>query len=264
MKSKFLHVLAAVEARETHLRQTDGKDLWAIGAALIKDMKDLTGADKFGAIEKAMKECSKLLLTKGFDYSTITLRNIWETAIAFPVARRHAEVSFFAHTEAGNPDILDWIVKQVGDGVSGRDVRDWVKRWHSLHAIKRQGKKAAAVKKKATARTDKEREAAQREIDENTDAPTPKELPVPDRESQHQLHVLAEVLDIDGDARSITKTLRANLARLHKLDEINAEFVEALVEHHDAVIEAAKQIVNFVSNAKRNGLVIIEGGKKSA
>jgi len=265
--SKFPHVIAAVEAREKHKGQVEGRDLWAIGDALVKDCGPAIASDSSkhnGSFVKLKAVAAELTKLGYQEYAIVTLTHLRDTATAFPTNRRHYELSFNTHFEANNPDFLDWMVEEHGTDISKRDVRAMWVRWRALETKQRQKKVVAAQERKRTATTEHERRAAEREIAEHKDMPPPRATSVPDKESRHELRSLAEILDIDRNAKAITKMLRDNFTRLRGLDEISEDFAESLVENHQQIAESATQIVNYIKQAKRNGLTVIEGGRKHA
>jgi len=239
--TKYPHVIAAVEARAKHERDANGKDLWAIGAAVIKDCWPNGRPDGAAPAEnKLLVGCASELAKLGHDYSITTLDKMAATTHHYPVHRRHPDLSFFVHTEAHTPDLLDWIIKQVGKkNLSGRTARDWVNRWHAMEFTKR-------------------KQSGQ------TKMPTPKtSLAPPDEKSQHELAVMADVLDIDNDAVWMTKTLRTNLAKLEKLGVDNPDLTDSLVAHHLQVAEVATKVADLLSKTKRNRFTTIHGGKSA-
>lgn len=259
--TKFPHLLAAVEAQAKHLRDAEGRDLWAIGAAAIKDCSPSAGRPASGMVEAAAKELAK----HGYrEYSATTLRQMAATVAAFPANRRYSDLSFSTHAEAKNPDILDWIVSSKGtEDLSKRDVRALVSRWQAMQAVKHREKITAAKSKKKAATTLEEKRAATKELKAlGSTMPTPKShLVPPDQESQSELAAMSDILSIDADAVSATKTLRANLSALRDIGEISPDFTGSLIEHHEEIVEVAKQIVALVKHAKRGRFSTIEGGK---
>ena len=271
MMTKFPHLLAAVEARAKHEKDAEGRDQWAIGAAVIKDcdlnLAGRRGTDSHDGSGKRLEAASKELAKHGHpEYHAGTLRNMAATTAAFPASRRYAALSFNTHYEAKSPDILDWIVGEVGiEGLSKRDVRAWVNRWHQLQANKHREKVAGAKADKKAATTLEEKRAATKRLKELGGVmPTPKaHLTPPDKESQSELAAMADILSIDSDAVAVAKTLRGNLADLRDIGDIPADFSGALIEHHEAIVEVAKQIVSLLKDAKRGRFSTIEGGKAS-
>jgi len=145
--SRFPNVLAAAERRQRHLDDVNGKDLWALGEALIKDCgkpgDDRTHNGSHGRIEAAAKE----LAAKGFDYNLNTLVNIRETAFAFPSVRRITDVAFWTHSAAGSPDLLDAATKlarREGVSVTAAFVSKAARRWREQDDEKRKADHAKA------------------------------------------------------------------------------------------------------------------------
>ena len=174
--------------------------------------------------------------------------------------------------EAKNPDLLDWVIKQVGkDELSGRVVREWVGRWHTLHEAKRKEKIEAVKAKEAKAETLPAKRKARQELEElGTPMPKARTQPGHDRRTQSQLARDSNLLDIDAEVETVTKTFRKNLAALQELgDDINPDYVDALVEHHKQAAEVAMQVVDLLNpqrplrgHQRRSSLMlsVIEGG----
>ena len=281
---KFPNTVAAADARAKHLRDAEGKDLWLLGAAVIKDCG---GAAKFGigrgngtrdetSISKTCEAISKELAKHGHVYTGPSLYKIASTVAAFPADTRRDGVNFFIHSEAKNPDLLGWIIKQhakeqVGkpaderEILSGRIARDLVTQWHTLQANKHREMVEEAKAKKKAATTLEDKRAARDELKKLGGAmPTPKtHLPAPDENSQTELAEMSDILRIDAEAMSVARTLRTNLAALRDVGEINPDFVGSLIEHHETVVEVAKQIVSVLKDAKRSRFAAIEGGKSA-
>jgi len=61
-----------------------------------------------------LQECVEELQREGYDgYKVKTLAQIRQTTIDFPQARRHDGITFWLHHDAGNPDVLDAVVRQA-------------------------------------------------------------------------------------------------------------------------------------------------------
>ena len=266
--TEFAHVIAAVEAREHNLEAAEGR-LWAIGTAIIKDCFPATTqvvAGKPGVrngSKDRIEQCAQTLKKRGHgEYDASTLRDYAAVVRAFPPNRRHKELSFTHHRFAKSPDILDWIIKQEGKKVKVTEIARLIKRWRALSTTKHVEKLTKAKAKKAKAATPEQKQEAQAEIDAIGDMPTPRaKLAPPSKQEQAELAVVADILDVDGDAIDILKTLRANLARLNKLPEIAADYADSLISKHEEIGEVAQQIVSRVRGTR---FKVIDGGKEKS
>jgi hypothetical protein len=135
---------------------------WAIGEALLKET-DGGNAGKHG-----FSACVAELKEYGINYSTEYLSLMRRMAQTYPAKRRHPEISFRNHVDAGNPDTLDVIVraaKKARCTISGAFIRDVLRRQRAdeREEQKRQNELAKAKLKEA-----REAEARARErIKEN-------------------------------------------------------------------------------------------------
>ncbi len=272
----FENILAAVEARRAHQHAAESKDLWSLGAAIIKDCGKPTPSDVGGSRFKPDGSYAKLikaaefLKTKGFDeYVAHTLAEIRDVTITFPSDVRDSRLTFWAHAEALNPEILKWVLKNAPVRKRNRgappitviEIRELVKRWRRKFEEKRKSRLSDAQDRKSKATSDKDREDAQRDIDENKGMPSPRNIPAPeDQESESELRTTAVVLDIDSDAEIMIKKLRDNQKRLTDLEDIDPEFIEALVDHHQEVATIATQIADRLGKVKIKRFPVIKGG----
>lgn len=234
--SKFAHVIAAVEARAKHQDDVEGRDLWAIGAAVIRDcgrsndgahIKGKGAGSHDGSLAK-IQAAARELESRGYDaYSAEYLRQVRDTATMFPANRRHADLNFFIHTEAGNPDILDWIVKHAPkkQELSGRYVREMVGVWLKRHTAetKQKHEQATFKKRKAQAdhararkagdtsaaeRAEREAAAAEREMEETESLPTKRDLPPPDKSDSIGMVRELQALGAARDAVKLAKEIQ--------------------------------------------------------
>ena len=97
MKLKFPQVFEAAKGAE--------KAQWKIGDALLHE------ADDAAAGPRGLKAVSEELKANGIEYDSNSLGRMRRTAEAFPSDHRLDDVSFGAHQEAGNPGVLNIIVK---------------------------------------------------------------------------------------------------------------------------------------------------------
>lgn len=272
--SRFPNVLAAVELRAKHQGQIDGSDLWAIGDALIKDVElqidKASGATPDAPYSKAERArfdvCAKELATKGYpEYSADRLAELRSTARFFPRGRRHShELSFFVHTEAGDPDFLDWCIKKRGKKLSAQDVRVMRKHLEEIEDEARDRRLKDAQDKKRRASTDKERDEAEREIADNKGPPKGGFTP-PDKDDENELMLVADVMRVDLAAKQLTSTLRDHQQKLRKMeDNLTEDLTESLIEKYESIVQVAQQLVDFLKTSKRNRFKLIKGGRHAS
>jgi hypothetical protein len=258
-------VLAAIEAREQHKDNLEGRDLWAIGKMLI----GYCGEFEFGknqGVSLKLQSIAKDAKAHGWsEYNVRYLEIIRETASVFK-GRIHPELTFTHHREAGSPDFLDWVVEQCGVDLSYREIKKMRKRWQLLEKKQRKQKLEEAKDAERHAVTPQARERAKERAKELVDMPepSPTKLPRPDGEAIVGLRQMAGVLDIENDALTMVKTLRSNLTAIDRmLDEINVDYIDSLVEKHEAVAMVATQIVDRLGKSRLKRFGVIRGGKAS-
>jgi hypothetical protein len=99
---KFPKVVAAVAAME--------KCQWKIGDALLEEIPVGQSGASNDAHDRLL-ECAEELEEQGLVIASATLRKYRLIASAFPAVRRRSAVSWTTHAEAGNPEMLDAILK---------------------------------------------------------------------------------------------------------------------------------------------------------
>lgn len=269
MKTKFPLVSAAIEALEQDKRNLDGKRLWAIGDALIRECgpgKATRGVLGHDGSHLKLKAIAREQAGFGREYSFKTLGQWRQIAEAFPTSRRHHDVLWSLHRMAGSPDFLDWIVEECGTDITYRDVEKVRKRWMQLEKKQRKHKLDEAREEARQAPTPKAKEAAEEKVKEFTDVPdrAKRDLPAPNRENQAELRAMAAILDVEADAKVMVKDLRNHLSTIDKMrDEINVEFIDSLVETYQAVSEVATQIADRLGKTRLKRFSTIKGGKAS-
>jgi hypothetical protein len=198
MAIKWNHTVEVITEVET----AKAKGQWKIGDAIIKDLKDhgYLGSDAHlggpSEIENTVfSDCTEKLAEKGIEhngkpYDANYLRQLFQTAYAFPRDERNSKYSWDAHHEAGSPTNLKnaaTALRKMDKTVTIYNVRDVIKKWSNDAAAVRHkaheealAKKDAAKKKKAAASAEKlrtkdetkraeaeaARVAAQKEFDE--------------------------------------------------------------------------------------------------
>jgi flagellar biosynthesis GTPase FlhF len=144
MELKFPKTIKAAQAAE--------QSQWAIGDALLKEAEDRqTG-------ERGLNAVSRELEANGIEFSMPYLRNLRDTAKAFPADRRH-NLPWAVHQDAGNPDVLDTIVrgaKKDIDSKTGKSAK--VTKWYVRDVLQRQYQEEREERRKAA-------EVAQHELE---------------------------------------------------------------------------------------------------
>jgi len=89
--------------------------------------------------------------------------------------------------------------------------------------------------------------------------PTPRaDFVPPSKKDQSRLANMADLLDIDGQAMVMTKSLRKNFAALKAMEgSIDPGFIGALVENHRLVAEVATQIADLLSKSKKGRFTVV-------
>jgi len=270
--SNFPNVLAAVEAREKHLEVTEGRDLWTLADALIKDCgsDDAPAGRPAGAhngSSEKITQCAVMLEKKGFSYTAASLRDIRAVGLDFPKDRRHAGLSLWIHAEAKSPDFMDWIIKKHGTKKGGRvgigvdKIRELVRAAKDIERKEREKKFAAAQARMKKASSVAEARQAKTEIEENKGPPKARNLPSPDARPDHPLHAVAALLDISLHISGATKTLRKDLAVINDMGEVDPDHGEEMIRECDALIAVTTQLRNAIRGEKEKGLTVV-GGKK--
>ena len=258
-------VLAAIEAREQHRDNLDGRDLWAIGKALIGYCGEYMHGEKDNSHIKLQAIAKDAKAHGWHDYKVRELARIREVASVFK-GRIHPDLAFHTHRFAGSPDFLDWVVEECGTDIGQRDVQKMRKRWQLLEKKQRKQQLEQAREEERHAPTPQARERAKERAKELIDMPDPagSRLPRPEGETILGLRQMAGVLDIENDALTMVKTLRTNLSAIDRmLDEINVDYIDSLVEKHEAVAMVATQIVDRLGKSRLKRFGVIRGGKAS-
>lgn len=267
------NVIAAVMAAETH----KNKDLWAIGAALIKDCGGdddtapaRTRAGRHNGSTATLDIAAEELQALGYDYSAGTLRNIRDVTVAFPVKDRIPNLSFWLHSECGNPALLQWVLKNAPDKKAGRKnkynyaidlytIRAMIKQWRTMHLDKNRERHEQAKDRKHAAQTRYEHatdlnqkraakadlEAAKQEVRETR--PMPKgSLPAPDEKATGGLQHLAAITRMSRKIDEARDSLIDFLSDLRSMPNIDDEIALSYVEDSEVIIKTANQIIDLM------------------
>ena len=265
LRSLFPNVLAAVEAREKHRGDIDGKDLWAIGDALNTDF---LGPQKIG---EKIKDVAKELKQRGYkEYGSSYLYDLYETARDFSRNRRNHPLPFFVYREAGSPDFLDWIVEErgvidnKGHKLSGRDVRAMRQRWKQLEKQKRKQLLSEAKDAARHATTPQAKKKADDAVEELTGMPEPTGKTRPDRESVTDLRIMEENLDLSAQSKAIIRELQSQRETIDNMKGgIHPDFIDALEENYKEADKTIQQIRQRIEKSRLKIFKTIQGGKAS-
>lgn len=272
---RYERVLAAVEAREAQLKAADGSSLWKIADALLSDIPIKKGSDvardahdgsRVKLVEVAAKIKERHPDASGYDVST--LADLRFTSHTFKKRDRKDGVSLWIHREAGSPEFLDYLFKEYGSGKRGGlgvdvlQIRALVKKQKELLADKRRKATEDAERRLKSAKTDKEKEQAKKDIDDNIEPPKGSPVQVPDKHERHELHLLADLLRIETDVTKANKLLRENLTEMRSM-EINPDFIESLADEYEKLGEVVQQSIDFLTKTQKTRFKVHEGGRAS-
>ncbi len=268
----YPNVIAAATKRRQHQDDADGKDLWDLGEALIKDCGEPSDEHEghYDKIERATAELEK----RGFNYTLNNLVKIREVAFIFPNPRRR-RLGFWLHEEAGNPDMLDAVVKQAkadDENVTALYIRGIVSAWRSKQDAERKDKNQAAKtrklkakEKKLAAKTEESKAKAQAEIDaaneeieETKSAPARREAAPPDED---EMPLVLNELELMRSARE-AKRLANEAKRLigNRAHELSPQAIAVLTEISLEAANLWTDVANTVRKAtlnKRGHLAVV-------
>lgn len=265
MKTNFPNVLAAVEAREKHKVDLDSRDIWAIADAIRLDCRTQQSAAR--DTERKLVALSAELKRLGYkEYNTSYLRQMLNTADAFPRGRRQAGVLFTIHRVAGSPDFLDWVVEECGTDVSKRDVEKLRKRWRELEKQQRKKQYEEAKDEERRATTPDAKKKAKDKVEElrGMPEPSPTKITRPDAPSVAALRTMSDNLDLSSKSKGVVNELRDHLKTIDGMKNgVHPDFVEALDETYEEAEKVIKQIRQRLEKSRLKIFKTIEGGKAS-
>jgi hypothetical protein len=258
---KFPHVIAAVEAREAHLKNVESADLWAIGDALLADIGPPDAGDGQSTVK--FTACATEIKRRGYKsphYQVSRLQTMRGVAHSFPRSRRHRDLSLETHREAGNPDFLDWVVETKGSDISKRDVMALRKQWRQIDHERREAAHRKALEDAKNAPTPAARKKAKEKADDTRPMPKPGGGK-PSKRDEHAMRILSEHMAIENHFEGATLKMQEGFDRLRKLKRVDEIYSEGYIEEADKAIKIANQIKQYL---KPERLTVIEGGKQSA
>jgi hypothetical protein len=235
-------------------------DQWALADALLKEADDKDTGER--GLKAVVTDFTNLL---GLDYSAPYLRQLRQVAEMFPAARRHDKVTLRAHLAAGNPDVLDVIVKagrKEGRKISDKYIEGILRRLRREDRDRRQQEKnnaqtlvaeaeaeeTQAITRTRHAKTDSERKAAEQQRDEARERkeqardrakkikviPSRKEFPAPQEDEVSELVAKTRFMADIGDIKRLSRRLEREITPA--IPELSPAFINAAVEE---LLEAA-------------------------
>jgi flagellar biosynthesis GTPase FlhF len=132
------------------IRKVDGWQ-WNVGEALVRE------TDESPEGKRSMTAVVEELTQHGFDYGLRYLHDLKATAMRFPKAQRHDDISWKVHEMAGNPEVLDALVT-------------WARRERQKLSMHYVAQVLAAWRRQEMERWKAEREAAAREATHEREA----------------------------------------------------------------------------------------------
>ena len=290
MKLQCPNVVAAAIKLEELKKAAEGKNLWLLGNALIKDCGyGNTQAPRIHGAKPGVKNGSKATLERacdelkvhGINYTARTLADIRDVAIAFPKdVDRKDNVSFWGHAYAGSPQILNWILSTPSlrtyknrkgfEMVDALLIRDLAKTYRQVQEQERVEDHRNAKDKLKDAKESGDLPAirkAQDEVDETSRPPKAKGGGRPPSPSKLQaaaelMKTNAQWLETERDLEEAKKALDVVYLRLQDMNEINSDYAEGYIEDCTAIAALATRIVNFLKG-KSNNLVHLRGDKNA-
>jgi hypothetical protein len=263
------------------VKRGDGHQ-WAIGDAIRKDVSG-HGSRKF-------TELSKKLKGLGFDYTPDHLGRLHLTAERFKPADRDPNIPWGAHQEAGNPENLHRATEELeglGKAMTVFNVAWLIAEWQKAAEKARQKKrvdakervrkastkKAAAGRRKLSAKTDQERQEAQAEFDQakqevkeaiegsrliptepigHDEALDPEAMP-----AKSDLELLALCLKVETNARLMLKTIETDFEAIGpELDRVQASQINHIIKRYEEIEVAAKK---FLTQVRKHGFKVVGG-----
>jgi hypothetical protein len=111
---EFPRTLAAAQKAEG--------DLWAIADAVLFEVGPPSAHGVKDGSRARIEECSRFLADRGFEYSSVYLLDLRDTARSFPEGARDLSCTFTAHKMAGSPGMLAEAIRRNGGPPSRRFV----------------------------------------------------------------------------------------------------------------------------------------------
>lgn len=274
MKIMFPQTLEAAKAAE--------KSQWKIGDALVREVEDEDNS------VRGLHAVAEELAQHDIDYSPNYLGQMRITSAAFPRDRR-LDLPWKVHTEAGNPDTLDVIVKAARR--DGQKVTKWYvadvlrqlreeanrEREKEIAAANREAAKAEeaerkAREKEAVAQTEREKQAAKRARQAATDrkrqaqakAKAAKSYPKKrDRTPPHEdnVSILRATAGVKANGGHAKRLATESLKLLkHGVGDLSPGIIAGLTDAAMSAANAWTEVANFVRSAtpdKRGHLSVV-------
>jgi hypothetical protein len=257
---------------------------WELADALLKEADDKETGDR--GLKAVVADFANLL---GLEYDTRYLRLLRQTAEMFPPARRQDKVVLRGHIAAGNPDMLDVIVKagrKDGKKITYRYIEAVLKRTRQeerehrhqqkhdaqVQAAEAEAEETQAITRTRHAKTDSERKTAEQQRDAARErkrkarervksiklAPSRKEAqPLQEDEVSNLLaksRFMADISEIKRIIRRVETEITPAIPEL-KLTFINAA-VEELLEAANG-LRALADLLRADQSNKRGHLAVV-------
>jgi hypothetical protein len=276
MKMQCPNVVAAAIKLEEHKKAAEGRDLWLLGDALIKDcggdaaygnthMRTKANNGSKATIDRARDE----LKVHGIEYAAATLVQIRQIAMTFSKADRIDAVSFWGHYNAGNPEILKWILNQPTlrkyknrkgyEMVDALRIRELARTYRQLQDKERERQHNAAADRERAATTLEDKRNAREEIERLKGMPKFGAGSIKPEPSV--LRSAADTMEIDADIGRALMLLQEALPKLREIENLDADYTASFIEECDNCIAAATRIKNFLTG--ESNVRDIKGGKSA-
>lgn len=239
-------------------KAVDGKDMWALADALVKDC-GLPNSERRPGVNNgsaaSLETACNELKARGITYKMSTLAHIRQNALAFPRAKRHADnVSFWGHANAGTPDVLDWVLSTPGlkhyrnrkglEMVDALVIRDMAKGYRQAQSVKRRRALEAAQEEEKKADTLEKKRKARKKVEELEEMP--ETGPGGATPEASLMHELATSQAINFELSQIAIDLKEILPRLRALNSLDDVFVANYLEQCEAILTTTQHIENFL------------------
>lgn len=265
--------MSLVFPKTVRAAKTHDLSQWAMAEALLKETTDNnTGTKGLMAAAEELKQ-------NGIEHNIAYLRLLRQAAEMFSPNRRYSDIPLRVHFAAGNPDVLDVVVKvarKEGKVVTTnfvenvlREIRAEVKEKARLERAKAHAEETEAAEEERKAQTNEQREAAKakrkraaakRQAVRSTRR---KDLPAPDEKDVNPLSAKAQFMQNANEARRLaTKALKLIKPNL---DEYSPAAVAGLLDACLTVANTWRETANTLATVShKSGKSLLQVIGKSA
>jgi hypothetical protein len=273
------NVVAAATKLAEAQKEAGGRCLWALGDALIKDCgHEEEGSCQISGMRTKAHNGSKATLetavgeleARGINYEANTLRQIRDIAITFKKADRIEGLGFWAHGEAGNPTILQWIMRTVPKrekdrwGVisvvvireKARQYREFMQRKERERHEAAKAKVTAAQEKFSRAKDFTDKQAAKEEVRAAkeevvaTKVPPLRYLAPPTKEQEGGLKKMVKDIQVTGHIQDAIRLIHQARKGLEVLDLEEQDLKDHLLGC-DEIQQALDELRAFIKGEKK-------------